>query len=559
MRFLFLLLLLQLFLPFTVQAQRAYEGALGHGTTDRHAFACGTPAVLCRVNTLTASNTGSNNVGSLAYCLTRTYPRVIGFETSGAIVLRNEIKFNGDCVWVAGQTAPAPGIQIHKGMLNHNTGGAFADHVLYEDFTILGGDSSDWTQTNNVSCETRSMIKLGAANYVNINRMHLGFSTDQLLSSSTGTGRVTIANTLLAYPLHNSCHPQGVHGFGPIIYPNYGITFYKVAIAHAAQRQIRLYALRTENILGLYYNAGPGTSDWNALGHSETDQAGLHHISYREVFFKCGGNSGTCNQKPITAACAFQTSSNCGVLAGTKVCVDNVRHSNHAGNAGTRPDLGAGDNYDVVNTARVPASLEVECGSVNDVAKSGDFATVPVQGNVFPSMLNNYEFGPRPAEARDLDYLDANNVRRMATDDIKNGTGTWINSPNDIDTVHESAGYPIVEVNTRTLASVAGGPPAIDADGEEFEAWVKTNFTDVVAPTMGTPTPTPTPTNTATFTPSPTPTNTHTPTNTPTGTVPPTATPTNTPTATATPAFTQTPSIIAVGSPGRIKMQVPPQ
>ncbi len=89
------------------------DGALGFGKNVRGAYEGSSSPTILTVDRLTddMGNNGSNK-GSLRWCLTRNYPRIILFEVSGYINLSTYIRVENDYVSIYGQTAPSPGITV---------------------------------------------------------------------------------------------------------------------------------------------------------------------------------------------------------------------------------------------------------------------------------------------------------------------------------------------------------------------------------------------------------------------------------------------------------------
>jgi hypothetical protein len=105
-------------------------GGEGFGITTRAAYGCGFSPAILRV-----TNLNDSGPGSLRDALTAAGPRVVIFEVSGNIVLGSDINIVTDCITVAGQTAPSPGITIRDGGLN-----VYARNVLLQHLRIRPGD-----------------------------------------------------------------------------------------------------------------------------------------------------------------------------------------------------------------------------------------------------------------------------------------------------------------------------------------------------------------------------------------------------------------------------------
>ena len=90
--------------PVPVNALQAFPGAEGFGSETIG----GRGGTVCKVTRLA----DDSNPGSLRYCLTRSYPRIVIFTTGGTITLSSEIYISNPYITIAGQTAPGDGIQI---------------------------------------------------------------------------------------------------------------------------------------------------------------------------------------------------------------------------------------------------------------------------------------------------------------------------------------------------------------------------------------------------------------------------------------------------------------
>jgi hypothetical protein len=99
-------------------------GAAGFGMDTRAAYGGATNPVVLRVTTIADSG-----AGSLRTALATTGPRVVIFDTSGAIELTTELVIADPYVTVAGQTAPAPGIMLKNYGLQIQTHDVLIQHL----------------------------------------------------------------------------------------------------------------------------------------------------------------------------------------------------------------------------------------------------------------------------------------------------------------------------------------------------------------------------------------------------------------------------------------------
>ena len=105
-----------------------------------YAFATATTPTILHVNTLSSANTNSDAThGSFRWAVTRTYPKIIVFDISGTIdytaLTDNRIDMEGE-MWIAGQTAPYPGIEIFGAEFYIDD----EDNVLISHMTFSGTD-----------------------------------------------------------------------------------------------------------------------------------------------------------------------------------------------------------------------------------------------------------------------------------------------------------------------------------------------------------------------------------------------------------------------------------
>lgn len=511
------LLLALLSITSIAEAQRAYPGALGYGTTTRGAFSHPTldPGICVVDRCTTSSSDGSGaaggtkgagtwtrGAGSYPYCLTRPDPMYILFEKACRVDLYGEIKPT-DYKTVVGESAPPGGFHVTRVVINMLDGSSHRKHIVLRHHSLYGGDES--TSTWSTLPQNRSIVRMQSGQYHVLDNMGIYFSNDQIIS---GGDRGTMSRTILAYPLHDSVHPEGLHGFGPLQSPLYGFTYDGVILVHAWERngpRLQGEDSKIEILNSVFYGSRGTVADMLAAGMpNDSSQPASHqeaetiHMDIRESMYKCGPAS-NCTYAPISAVCTTGTANNCGITAASDVCVDGVIHTNQAGTAGLRK-TDTGSDWLAVSSRIPEGTHKVACPGT---AHSGDFPTVTPVAEAYNDLIVNRNIGPRPAEAKLPAYASIYQLQNRAINDVRDGTGSMANAPSNV------GGYPTVPVVTRDIDEQCGGIPAdpFAVAGNNFtniENWVETCFTAPMEGRSvgeGEPTPTPTPQPTPTPTP----------------------------------------------------------
>ncbi|WP_217472065.1 RICIN domain-containing protein [Haloterrigena gelatinilytica] len=135
-------------------------------------------------------------------------PRVVVFETSGTIDLGGDpLQITEDYCWVAGQTAPAPGITFVKGMVQVDADNCVVQHVRSrigpgDDGSIQGNDAintQDDTQNNVLDHVTAS------------------WGVDECLSVGYDTQDTTVTNSLIYEGLYDPYGDEADHNYATLI------------------------------------------------------------------------------------------------------------------------------------------------------------------------------------------------------------------------------------------------------------------------------------------------------------------------------------------------------
>ncbi|MFK7988198.1 MAG: hypothetical protein AB8I08_19415 [Sandaracinaceae bacterium] len=162
-----------------------------------------------RVTTLAASGPGS-----LAACAEASGPRVCVFEVSGVIERTEYLRISNPYITIAGQTAPSPGVSIHGAGIHIE-----ATDVLISHLRVRVGDRPDGPPVHNRDA-IRVSYRDGEPRRIVIDHASLAFSSDEMVSVWYEAGDITLYETLMGHPLHDSIHVRegasgpAPHGFG---------------------------------------------------------------------------------------------------------------------------------------------------------------------------------------------------------------------------------------------------------------------------------------------------------------------------------------------------------
>ena len=156
--------------------------------------------------------------GSLAWAVRQKGPRIVVFEVGGVIDLAGTtLKLQEPYLYIAGQTAPVPGITLIRG------GVSIQGHdMLIRHLRVRPGDGGRAGETG---WEIDGMTTWKSWNVV-VDHCSLCWATDELLSASgprhEGADRtshdITFSNNIIAECLSHSTHSKGEHSKGTLIH-----------------------------------------------------------------------------------------------------------------------------------------------------------------------------------------------------------------------------------------------------------------------------------------------------------------------------------------------------
>ena len=135
-------------------------------------------------------------------------PRLVVFETSGTIDLEGEgLEITEDQCWVAGQTAPSPGITFVNGQVQIGASDCVVQHVRSR-----VGPGTDGNIQSNDSLNTAD----DTANNV-VDHVTASWGTDECLSVGYDTSGITYTNNLIYEGLYDPYGDETDHNYGTLV------------------------------------------------------------------------------------------------------------------------------------------------------------------------------------------------------------------------------------------------------------------------------------------------------------------------------------------------------
>ncbi len=139
-------------------------------------------------------------------------PRVIVFETSGVIDLEGGVNLSFPECYIAGQTAPSPGITFTGGQFTVAANDCVIQHIRSRPGDDGRAKGSGWEK----GCIDTAD---GTENNV-IDHCSVSWATDENIGIGYRSNNTTVSNCLIAEPLNDSTHSKGPHGFSLILGDN---------------------------------------------------------------------------------------------------------------------------------------------------------------------------------------------------------------------------------------------------------------------------------------------------------------------------------------------------
>jgi pectate lyase len=154
--------------------------------------------------------------------------RMVLFQVSGTIELKNKLDISGSNITVAGQTAPGDGICLrgHPLMID-------GDNIIVRFLRVRPGDEAG---------REHDAVTIWGADRVMVDHCSLSWSTDSVNDVVRDSTNITVQWCIISEPLNQSVHSKGSHGYGTGwgSGPEGGSTFHHNLLAHCNSRSPRL-------------------------------------------------------------------------------------------------------------------------------------------------------------------------------------------------------------------------------------------------------------------------------------------------------------------------------
>lgn len=237
-------------------AQLAFPHAEGFGAETRAAYGGKTAPKILTVTSYDDIEQGNESTGegTLRWCLTRSYPRIVLFQVGGTFKINSAIQIRNPYLSLYGQSAPSPGVLIIGTGLDIRTHDVLIQHIAVRP----GDDPNGPTPGGRDGIELRR-----SARNVIIDHCSLQWAIDENLGTwadGERISRVTFSHCIIAEGLENSLHNEGPHSKGLLIaLHSDSISVLKNYIAHNGDRNPYIQGgTSTEVINNLIYNGKNG-------------------------------------------------------------------------------------------------------------------------------------------------------------------------------------------------------------------------------------------------------------------------------------------------------------
>lgn len=351
------------------------------------------------------TNLNASGAGSFAAACAGSGARIVVFDVSGVIDLGNTfVDITNPNIWIAGQTAPAPGITIIKGQLRTFAANVIIQHLAVRPGTDAPGKDAFEFREGSVDCIvdhcsfTWGMDECASAAGATFSGADLTAWRENM------SHRVTFSNCIVGQPIYDT--GIGAQGYGMLLEDNVTeVLVYGCYIPHCQDRSPNLGGAGQACIVNnLIYNNKWKHIDYTFLNSKWDTYAGGARVVGKMTAIGNVGRDG-----PITSCNAFfELVSNydidyykldniCTLLAGTNPRVDG---SNHL------------ETY---------LSTFVTGGAINVVGSPNVMPTglVPMAASAVEAYVHN-AVGARPWNRDSID--------QALLDDHTNGTGNTIST-----------------------------------------------------------------------------------------------------------------------------------
>lgn len=170
------------------------------------------------IRIIKVTNLDKSGENSLAWAVNQKGPRIIVFEVGGVIDLdKGRLKISNPYLFIAGQTAPLPGITLIRGGINITTHDVILQHINTRPGDCRLPAKSGW--------EVDGLSTIAAYNVL-IDHCSFTWATDENLSASgprhDGADKtshdITFSNCIIAEGLYKSTHSKVIHSMGTLVH-----------------------------------------------------------------------------------------------------------------------------------------------------------------------------------------------------------------------------------------------------------------------------------------------------------------------------------------------------
>ncbi|TRX66346.1 right-handed parallel beta-helix repeat-containing protein [Carboxylicivirga sp. M1479] len=178
-----------------VEGQNIFPGSEGFGTDSRGAYAGDQLPKVIKV-----TNLEDGGPGSLRSAINQRYPRIIVFEVSGVIELQRTMRIRSPYVYIAGQTAPYPGITLKNYSL-----GISSHDVLVQGLKIRPGIySNEQIDGINIADDPDYLYNIV------VDRCSVSWGLDENIGILNGGAGISISNCIISEGLEFMNHSMGL-------------------------------------------------------------------------------------------------------------------------------------------------------------------------------------------------------------------------------------------------------------------------------------------------------------------------------------------------------------
>lgn len=167
---------------------------------------------------VTVTNLDRSGEGSLPWALNQSAPRIVVFEVGGVIDLRGRtLSIDSGDLYVAGQTAPSPGVTVIRGGIYAGGENTLVQHLRVRPGDELDGGPIDGDPGGNA---TDALSVDNDTSNVIFDHCSVSWGSDENMSASGGRENtdLTFSNNLIAEGLsHSPLHPEKEHSKGTLI------------------------------------------------------------------------------------------------------------------------------------------------------------------------------------------------------------------------------------------------------------------------------------------------------------------------------------------------------